>query len=347
VSEPGDSTERDDGAEREDRRPGARERPPDPAGTRPRHEPESLLPARRVVAPSHEVVDSTAVEENTAPPALLPERRASAGAVGAATAREAPFAPRFQFLFGALAALGAAAVTALVLAIGAGGGDDGRQDGWSRWEPTASGLDGARQIAQHVAVQYRFGNGRQIVNVEASPLQINGVPLAVALREGQAQGGDIEVFGGDGLIFRFCGLGPNCAISAGKATTERHLLLRREALEIALYSFHYLDGIEQIVVFMPPRKGKKPNQAFFIRKGDLGAQLDRPLTASLAPRAPTTRDVTLSPDVPLVQRLTLPNLFTFSLTQANTDNRGFIVLDPLPAASTSPSAPAPRPSGRS
>lgn len=343
MSEAGDSTERSDGAEREDRRPGARDRPADPAGTRPRHEPESLLPATRVVAPAHETVDSTAVEEGDSD--LLPERRARGGAIGAAAAREAPFAPRFHFLFGALAALGAAAVTALVLALGAGGGD-GRKDGWSRWEPTASGLEGARQIAQHVAVQYRFGNGRQIVNVEASPLQINGVPLAVALREGQAQGGDIEVFEGDGLIFRFCGLGPNCAISAGKATRERHLLLRREALEVALYSFHYLDGIEQIVVFMPPRKGQKPNQAFFIRKGDLGEQLDRPLTASLAPRAPTTRDVTLSPDVPLVQRLTLPNLFTFSLTQANTDNRGFIVLDPLPAASASP-APAPRSSGRS
>ena len=337
-------SESGDGTEREDRRPEARERPSDPAGTRPRHQPESLLPASRVVASQGEVVDSTAVEGG--PEDLLPERRARGGAIGATAPREAPFAPRFHFLFGALAALGAAAVTALALAIGAGGGDDGRADGWSRWEPTASGVDGARQIAQHVAVQYRFGNGRQMVNVEASPLQINGVPLSVALREGQAQGGDIEVFDGDGLIFRFCGLGPNCAISAGKPTRERHLLLRREALELALYSFHYLDGVEQIVVFMPPPKGDKPSQALFVRRGDLGAQLNRPLTASLAPRAPTTRDVTLSPDVPLVQRLTLPNLFTFSLTQANTDNRGFIVLDPLPAAGATP-APAPRKSARS
>ena len=54
MSEAGDSTgRRGDGAEREDRRPGARERPADPAGTRPRHEPESLLPVTRVVAPAH------------------------------------------------------------------------------------------------------------------------------------------------------------------------------------------------------------------------------------------------------------------------------------------------------
>jgi hypothetical protein len=340
VTEPGD--------QREDRRPGARERPPDPAGTRPRHDPSSLLPARTAAHPPEDpdVVDSSVVEEGDGHGDLLPERRARGGAVGATAQREAPFAPRFHFLFGALAALGAAAVTALVLAIGVGGGEDGPPDGWSRWEPSATGLDGARQIAQHVAVRYRFGNGRQMVNVEASPLQINGVPLTVALREGQAQGGDIEVFDGDGLIFRFCGLGPNCAISAGKPTAERHLLLRREALELALYSFHYLDGVDQIVVFMPPRKGDKPSQALFVREGELGAQLGRPLTATLAPRAPTTRDVTRSPDVPLVQRLTLPNLFAFSLTQANTDNRGFIVLDPLPADSTK-RTPAPRSSGRS
>ena len=43
-------------------------------------------------------------------------------------------------------------------------------------------------------------------------LSIEGVPLSVALREDQAQGGDIKVFDDDGVIFRLCGLGPNCAI---------------------------------------------------------------------------------------------------------------------------------------
>ena len=42
--------------------------------------------------------------------------------------------------------------------------------------------------------------------------------------------------------------------------------------------------------------------------------------------------MTLSPDAPLVDQITTPKLFRFSLTQANTDNRGFIVLDPFTAA---------------
>jgi hypothetical protein len=347
-------------AEGGDPRRGRREPPPDPAGTRPRHDPESLLPSRPA-----DVVDGSAVEDvepqaaaagdtgaagaGAPPPGtghaveagrggrLLPERRAPAGGVGPVAQGPPPFAPRFHFLFGALAAVGAAAVTALVIVILAGSGAGPKPDNWSRWRPSAGGLDGARQIAQHVGSRYRFANGRQLVNVEASPLQIEGVPLAVAVRENEEQGGDIKVFDSEGLIYRFCGLGPNCAIASGRPTPERHLLLRREALELSLYSFHYLRGVDQIVVFMPPRKGEKPSQALFFRRGDVDAALERPLTATLSERAPTVRTVTRSPDVPLVQRLTMPKLFTFSLTQANTDNRGFIVLDPLTDAQQTPS----------
>jgi hypothetical protein len=339
-------------ADRRDRRAEGREHPPDPAGTRPRHDPASLLPSRPADVVEGSAVEDVAVQApvsgeaagagGDAPPPeagevaaagegrhLLPERRAPAGGVGPVAQGPSPFAPRFHFLFGALAAVGAAALTALVIVILAGSGPGSGPDTWSRWRPSAGGIDGARQIAQHVGTQYRFANGKQLVNVEASPLQIEGVPLAVAVRENQEQGGDIKVFDAEGLIYRFCGLGPNCAIASGKPTPERHLLLRREALELSLYSFHYLGDVDQIVVFMPPRKGEKPSQALFFRRGDVDAELERPLTASLAERAPTVRTVTTSPDIPLVQRLTMPKLFTFSLTQANTDNRGFIVLDPL------------------
>ena len=337
MSEQGDTSQ--------DHRPPAHERPPDPAGTRPRHDPASLLPSRPR-GETGEGVDSDAIEDSEAPPAadrdpdLLPERRPWGGSVGPVAAPASPFAPRFHFLFGALAAIGAAAVTALLLVLVAGGGTQRAEQQWSRWKPGADGVDGARQIAAHIGSEYRFTNGKQLVNVQASGLSIEGVPLSVALREDQAQGGDIKVFDDDGLIFRFCGLGPNCAIASGKPSPKRHLLLRREALELSLYSFHYLDGVDQIVVFMPPPKGQKPSQALFFRRGDVDAELDRPLRASLVPRAPTTRDVTLSPDIPLVDRITGSKIFNFSLTQANTDNRGFIVLDPLSDQQRTPQAPS-------
>jgi hypothetical protein len=180
-----------------------------------------------------------------------------------------------------------------------------------------------------------------MVDVSATGLEIEGVPLAVAVREAPDQGGDIRVFDDSGIIYRLCGLGPDCAISSGKASAKRHLLLRREALELALYSFRYLEDVHQVIVFMPPALGQKPSQALFFREGDVARELDRPLTASLSPRVPSVSKVTLSPDAPLVDQITTPKIFRFSLTQANTDNRGFIVLDPFTATAADPSSGTP------
>jgi len=324
-----------------DRNP--RERPPDPAGTRPRHDPESLLPATREPLLTDEVVDSEVVDERAEERGdLLPARRRP-GMPGepVAPARHSQYAPRFHFLTGALVAVGLTAVlgVALFIALPGGGQDQGQR--WSSWIPTVGGTAGAQQIAEHVGQEYKLTDGHQMVDVSVTGLEIEGVPLAVALRQAPAQGGDIRVFDDNGLIYRLCGLGPDCAIPSGKPSTKRHLLLRREALELALYSFRYLNGVHQIVVFMPPRLGQKPNQALFFREGDVAPELDRPLTASLSPRVPTVRTVTLSPDAPLVDQLTSAKIFQFSLTQANTDNRGFIVLDPFDASS------APQPSSGS
>jgi hypothetical protein len=326
-------------SEQDPRERDPRERPPDPAGTRPRHDPESLLPATREPLLTDDVVDSEVVDEREEDRGdLLPaRRRPGMPAEPVAPARHSPYAPRFHFLTGALMAVAVAAIVGLGLFIALpGGGQDAGQP-WSEWTPTAGGTAGAQQIAEHVGSEYKLPDGHQMVDVSVTGLELEGVPLAVALRETPSQGGDIRVFDDNGLIYRLCGLGPDCAIASGKASQERHLLLRREALELALYSFRYLDGVHQIVVFMPPRLGQKPNQALFFREGDVSQELDRPLTASLSPRVPTVRTVTLSPDASLVDQITTPKIFQFSLTQANTDNRGFIVLDPFDATAAAPS----------
>jgi hypothetical protein len=323
-------------------------RPADPAGTQPRHDPESLLPAERDALPPDDVVEAEVVDDREAERGdLLPARRRP-GTPGepVAPARQSQYAPRFHFLTGALVAVGLAALVGLGLFIALPGGGQDQGQRWSQWTPTAKGAAGAQQIAEHVGSEYKLPDGHQMVDVSVTGLEIEGVPLAVALREPPAQGGDIRVFDDSGLIYRLCGLGPDCAIATGKASTRRHLLLRREALELALYSFRYLDDVHQIVVFMPPRLGQKPNQAMFFREGDVAQELDRPLTASLSPRVPTVRTVTLSPDAPLVDQLTSPKIFQFSLTQANTDNRGFIVLDPFDATpAQQPSSPGSGSSG--
>ena len=53
------------------------------------------------------------------------------------------------------------------------------------------------------------------------------------------------------LQYILCGLGQNCSIKGGTASEERHALLRREALELALYTFKYVDGVDSVSVFLP------------------------------------------------------------------------------------------------
>jgi hypothetical protein len=307
-----------------------RERPPDPAGTRPRHDPESLLPATSEPLLSDDVVDADVVDERDEERGdLLPaRRRPGAPMEPVAPAGHSQYAPRFHFLTGALLAIGLAALAGIALFIALPGGGTDRGQRWSSWTPSEGGTAGAQQIADHVGAQYKLPDGHQIVNVGVTGLEIQGVPLAVAVREDPAQGGAIRVFDDGGVIFHLCGLGPSCAIATGKPSTQRGLLLRREALELALYSFRYLSDVHQVVVFMPPAKGRTPSQALFFREGDVARELDRPLTASLSPRVPSVGNVTVSPDTPLVDQITAPKTFDFTLSGDQTSQRGFIVLDP-------------------
>jgi uncharacterized membrane protein YgcG len=64
---------------------------------------------------------------------------------------------------------------------------------------------------------------------------------------------------------------------------------------------------------------------------------------------PTVTDVTGSPDAGLVQQITSPKTFDFSLTGDQTSQRGFIVLDPPtdPSASSGSSGSSGSSSGSS
>ena len=246
----------------------------------------------------------------------------------AATARR--HTSRFQFLTGALIVLAVAAIAGATVIATDGATTTGSESRWATFHPSTDGLDtGAKQIAEYVARQYRFPTGEQLVAVEGGPLELQGLPMKIAIRESAADGGNISLRDGPGVLYRLCGLGPKCSFDRGKPSKRRHLLLRREALELALYSFHDLKHVEDVVVFMPPAKGEEPTQALHFRKGDVAGQLARPLRATLPAPAPTPDTVSQSPDAPFVQNLTVANLFKFSYTQSQ-DASVYLVLDPLP-----------------
>ena len=246
----------------------------------------------------------------------------------------ARYGTRFQFLTGALVFLAVAsiAVAAYLAATSVDRGGDGRP--WADFKPTSNGLEtGSQQIAEYVGGQYRLPTGEQMVAITGGPLELQGLPMKIAVRESPADGGDIEILEGRGVLYRMCGLGPKCAIAKGAPTPERALLLRRAALELALYSFHDLERVQHVVVFMPPPKGRDPEVALHFRRSDVAGQLARPLQATLPRPVPNPDTVVTAPNTPVVQRLTFANLFRFSLTPGNQDASVFLVLDPLPTDS--------------
>jgi hypothetical protein len=257
---------------------------------------------------------------------------------------ESPYRSRFGLLLGAL--LGIAIAT---LAVGAAvyvgtSSDNGAPEGWSSWKPdTDDGSKAATEIATHVGRKYRLDDGNQIVGVQGGPLEVFDVPLEVALRTAP-QGGDIDFINGKGLMYTLNGLGPKGSVRGGKPSEARHLLLRREALELALYTFRYVKNVDLVVALLPPKPPTKTKnkdgttttseadsqtQALFYRPGDLEPQLEIPLNATIPAKTP--RPDTIPPaESRRIDALTRGNLFLASFQQGQ-NQKAFLVLDRLPS----------------
>ena len=62
-------------------------------------------------------------------------------------------------------------------------------------------------------------------------------------------------------MYSLCGLGASCSIATGTPSVERGELVRREILELALYTFKYVGGIENVIAFMPPPGTPRPRSS--------------------------------------------------------------------------------------
>jgi hypothetical protein len=301
--------------------------PPSPAG---RPEPESSESAARIAAGlwsgGH---DGTRRASEAEPDAEAP-------GTAARSLPPSPFRPRFGFVVGALIGIALAAVgLGAYLALNAS--EESAPDGWSQWRPTGGDeLTSARQIAEHVGVKYRLGDADQLVAVRSSAMEIQDRPVSVALRTA-AVGGDIELIDGHGVMYTLFGLGKYGSIPGGKASEERHLLLRREALELALYTFHYADDVDMVVTLLPPPPPKAgeteaagelpPVQALFYRPGDLRGELGVPLEATVPPLTPRPEQIELAdPEAKRIDALTRSNLFRATFQQGQ-DASLFLVLE--------------------
>ena len=204
---------------------------------------------------------------------------------------------------------------------------------WSPWQPDkASRLARQQQIAAHIGSRYHLNGGKRLVKVlvrdpAATPNPIRDVAIARTLDPTQRSDVLAVVASNKTAMYILCGDGPRCSIKEGKPSVARAAVLRREALELALYSFRYLEGTESVVAFFPPPPGQDLNHVYFFAKTDFENEPKSPLKVTLPPAkrhvpgrlAPTERRT--------VDALTVPRQFRFALRRER-DGNNVLVLAP-------------------
>ena len=271
------------------------------------------------------------IEAEPAQPVGLPERPSRTD-----RARSAAYRSRFVIVYAALALAAGLGITAFLILMARP--QPAPSVAWSTWQPTGSDMARAKQIADRVATRYRLKGGPQLTAAIVSAPKISGadgdVPVStIAIlpdtSKGKKEESEIDIVPtNNSLQFLLCGLGKECSIKGGTPSAARHALLRREALELALYTFKYVDGIDSVSVFLPPRPdGKAAATSVFIRKKDVRSELSKPLVDSIGGSLPKVGAMSKK-ELMLVNRITEPRLYTYEYQQAQ-DGGAVLVYDPV------------------
>jgi hypothetical protein len=251
-------------------------------------------------------------------------------------ARRSSYRLRFGAVYVALAVvLGAAVGVFIVLLTRPPTADP---EAWSAWRPQGRENQYPVEIADHVAERYHLPSGRQLVGVLAGPAEVRDLPIrAVLIQHLSAtptQDDDVEVVEvGSAVMYTFCGIGPQCSIAEGESSATRDQLLRREALELALYTFAYVDDVDSVLALLPVETNDPEDQtddtasAVFFRKEDLAPQLEEPLRETLGP--PPLAGTDLAPDeATIVDRLTRRRHYSYEF-QPTQDLGALLQLTPI------------------
>jgi hypothetical protein len=197
---------------------------------------------------------------------------------------------------------------------------------WSFFKPTAeSEALRTRQIARFVGTRYQTRSGDQLVRILAGPPAYQDVPVSqFMLRDGTSS----ETLGADkAIMYILCGgTSSDCALPLEASSSAHERLVRREALELALYTMKY-NGAEPVVVLMPPDAEGNPGRAILFRSQDLHAELDRPLSRTLPAGKPPSALEMSDFEVAGVDYLTLPRMFAYSFQPVG-DGTARMVMNP-------------------
>jgi hypothetical protein len=162
---------------------------------------------------------------------------------------------------------------------------------WSAWEPQASAkASRLLEIANHVGQEYRLPSGDPLaaVKLDGPATGKNLKAILIPTKPKPSTLADFDRFDeSKSAIFVLCGLGQDCRISEGQPSTARGAVIRREALELALYTMRYNKPIDNVLVFVPPGPNAKHfSSTLFFQRSDLSSRLSDPLRSTLPHAAP-------------------------------------------------------------
>jgi hypothetical protein len=198
---------------------------------------------------------------------------------------------------------------------------------WSAWKPTPATIGAtAQQIASHIGSSYKLGNGTPLarVRLEAPPSASANVE-AIALANGDALQGLYDP--GKTILYTLCGDSQGCALQ-GTPTIGRGDALRRETLELALYTLKYTPS-DGVAIFYPPGSGEKaPTNVFFFARDDLKSQLKNPLRRTLPQSLPPAPGRIKHSELDTIDQLTNGHRYSFGVQTAG-GGRRVLVLQPV------------------
>ncbi len=220
---------------------------------------------------------------------------------------------RFSVAYLSLAVVVAGAIIAFAVLLKT---RDANGTRWSTWKPTAGGLDGSRQIADHVGGRYRGAAGTQLTTNLVAPFTIQSTEISRIAVRNDTRGQDNVFYSYNfpaNVPYTLCGLQSRCSI-AGKASRPRGRLVRRQAFEIALYTFKYIHGADSVIEYLPPAAGYQLTNVLFLRKTEVEDQLKRAFVTTLPGDGPFAISTKL-PDDPAIDQMLQEHVFRVDYTQ--------------------------------
>jgi hypothetical protein len=94
---------------------------------------------------------------------------------------------------------------------------------------------------------------------------------------------------------------------------KRGRLVRREALELALYTFTYAPSVDSVLIFAPPlasATGTPVRRVVVLQRSDVAPLLDRPLARSLAVKGRITANDVSEHDKAVIDEATQYRFYT-------------------------------------